>query len=254
VRAPPRREALVAILTDAVTNDVWVDTTRRRVLKRLLGPERYHARYPEELRYSVGGLWDEMGQLQLEFLKGEGLQPGHDFLDVGCGLLRAGIPIMRYLEPGRYCGLDASEVILAGARAELRKAGVQDQQPTLLHTYHFEAHRLGRMFDYALAQSVFSHIPINAINVCLLQIAQVLKPGGRFYATFFENPAGTRTLGEVEHPAPEPQPTRTYPDQDPFHYGLDLFEWLIEGSDLELRYIGDWGQPRNQHMLLFVRR
>lgn len=195
-----------------------------------------------------------MGELQLDFLKKEGLKPHHDFLDVGCGLVRGGIPIMRYLDPGRYCGLDASEVILAGARAELRKAGAHDRQPELLHTYGFEAHRFGRMFDYAIAQSVFTHIPINAINVCLLQIARVLKPGGRFYATFFENLAGTRTLGELTHQAPEPEPTRTYPDRDPFHYGLDVFEWLVDGSDLRLVYIGDWGQPRNQRMLLFTRR
>ena len=39
-------------------------------------------------RESVGGMWDEIGCLQFEFLKKQGLLPEHKFLDVGCGSLR----------------------------------------------------------------------------------------------------------------------------------------------------------------------
>ena len=36
-------------------------------------------------RQVVGGMWDEIGTLQLEFLKGRGLQAHDLLLDVGCG-------------------------------------------------------------------------------------------------------------------------------------------------------------------------
>jgi hypothetical protein len=35
----------------------------------------------------IGGLWDEVGQLQHDFLVAHGLQPTHRLLDVGCGSL-----------------------------------------------------------------------------------------------------------------------------------------------------------------------
>src|SRR3954451_12572005 len=94
----------------------------RTLYRRVAGSERYHRRFPQELRASIGGRWDAMGTLQKEFLLGQGLQPDHDFLDVGCGALRAGIQLLPYLEPGRYCGMDASADILAAARVELEKA------------------------------------------------------------------------------------------------------------------------------------
>src|SRR4051812_34947169 len=98
----------------------------RALYRRVAGAERYHRRFPQELRASVGGRWDAMGELQKNFLLAQGLQPDHDFLDVGCGALRAGIQLMPHLEPGRYCGMDASADILAAARVELERAGLQD--------------------------------------------------------------------------------------------------------------------------------
>jgi SAM-dependent methyltransferase len=230
-----------------------VNAWQLKVMKRVFGAARLHARHPEILRASVGGMWEKMGKLQFDYLVAEGLKPHHNFLDVGCGVLRAGIPLIDYLEAGRYCGLDASSDILEAARVELGWAGLEGKKSQLLHSRAFEFERFGRSFDYAIAQSVFSHIGLNDINVCLQNMQRVLAPGGRFYATFFENPAGTRALGTVEHPRPDGPPTVTYPDRDPFHYGVDAFEWLVQGTQLSLRYIGDWGQPRGQRMLLFTR-
>lgn len=56
-------------------------------------------------RGSVGGLWEEMGQRQLEFLVEQGLGPCDDLLDVGCGSLRGGVHFIRYLEQGAIAAL-----------------------------------------------------------------------------------------------------------------------------------------------------
>ena len=231
-----------------------LQSTQRRLARRVLPAERFHARYPDELRGTVGGQWETMGAFQLAYMKGVGLEPHHQFLDVGCGLLRAGLHFIRYLEPGHYCGLDGSREILAAARVELRWAGLEDRGAELLHTRLFEAERFGRTFDFALAQSVFSHTTANTINVALQKIQHVLAPEGRFYATFFEDPAGTRGFREIEHRAAGSWVTRTTPHSDPFHYGLDLFEWMAEGTRLELEYVGDWGHTSGQRMLCFTRR
>ncbi len=46
----------------------------------------------------VGGLWDELGKLQLDFLTESGLKPSHKLLDIGCGCLRGGVHYVKYLE------------------------------------------------------------------------------------------------------------------------------------------------------------
>ena len=57
-------------------------------------------------REQVGGLWDEVGALQIDFLRAQGLRPPDTLLDVGCGCLRGGVHLVGYLEPGRYYGID----------------------------------------------------------------------------------------------------------------------------------------------------
>ena len=57
-------------------------------------------------RQVVGGLWDEMGALQLNFLKDQGMAPRDVLLDIGCGTLRLGRLAIDYLDPGNYWGAD----------------------------------------------------------------------------------------------------------------------------------------------------
>ena len=45
-------------------------------------------------RSRVGGRWEQMGRLQLDFLVAHGLTPDSRVLDVACGALRAGIPLV----------------------------------------------------------------------------------------------------------------------------------------------------------------
>src|SRR5215469_6952105 len=45
----------------------------------------------------------------------------------------------------------------------------------------------------------------------------------------------------------------THYDADIFHYGLDAMQFACEGTGLSVEYEGDFGHPRNQKMLVFVR-
>jgi hypothetical protein len=42
-------------------------------------------------RAYVGGLWEEIGRLQFEFLLRHGLAPSDCFLNIACGSLRGGV-------------------------------------------------------------------------------------------------------------------------------------------------------------------
>jgi SAM-dependent methyltransferase len=206
-------------------------------------------------RSAVGGMWDEIGPMQRDFLVSQGLQPHHHLLDIGCGSLRGGVHAIRYLEPSRYYGIDRNGELLRCARdIELPAHGIVEKQPRLLENEAFEFWRFETRFDFALAQSVFTHLPFNSIMRCLVEAARVLRPGGRLFATFFEQPDAFSLEPIVQPAAGRSQPLVTYADRDPFHYPVRLFETFCAGSPLEFRYFGDWGHPRNQQMLEFTRR
>jgi SAM-dependent methyltransferase len=111
--------------------------------------------------------------------------------------------------------------------------------------------RLGQTFDYALAQSVFTHLSLNEIMRCLVEVGKVLAPEGRFYATFFENSLGAQHLDPIER---DPGGILTHYDRDPFHYDFETLASICSRTGLAIEYIGDWEHPRDQKMLLFRRR
>jgi ubiquinone/menaquinone biosynthesis C-methylase UbiE len=199
-------------------------------------------------RSIIGGMWEEMGEKQLSFLKEKGLKPHHQLLDVGCGSLRGGINFIKYLNEGKYSGLDINPSLIQAGQAEIKKAKITGKKPVLLVNDHFQFHLFKKKFDYAIAQSVLTHLPGNVIQRCLINIERVLNPGGKFYATFFET-----TQKFNDHPINQQGGPTTYLDKDPYHYHLSIFEYLIKDSSLELEYIGDWGHPRNQKMICFTK-
>jgi SAM-dependent methyltransferase len=203
-------------------------------------------------REQVGALWQEMGQLQFDFLVAEGLSPQHYLLDMGCGSLRGGIHFIDYLTSGHYTGVDIHEGLLTAGRSELKRAGLSGKQPTLVVRNDFSVADLGQSYDFALAQSLFTHLPFNRIVRCVSEIGRVLRPGGRFFATFFSNPGPRLRTEPIEITTAERK--MIHLDRNPYYYSADIFAWLCEGSDLSCEYRGDWGHPRSQQMLVFTKR
>jgi SAM-dependent methyltransferase len=226
---------------------------------QIAGQDAVSADAEQEFRwweYAVGGMWEQMGRLQFDFLIAQGLRPHHYLLDVGCGSLRAGVKVLPYLEPGHYYGIDISQEILDAGWMVVEREGLQARAPRLVRMDDFNFASLGRAFDFALAQSVFTHVPLNSIIRCLMNIDKVLAPGGRFFATFFENPRGKFCLDPLEPAFGESADGlrfQTYFDRDPYHYDVDTFRWICEGTGLRVDYIGGWNHPRDQRMLAFVK-
>ena len=198
-------------------------------------------------REMVGGLWTEIGKLQFEFLQRQGLLPEHRFLDVGCGCLRGGIHFIRYLDAGHYYGLDINASLIESGKSELRLADLVDKQPNLLVNDKFEFSQYGATFDFALALSVFTHLYMNHIERCLVEVKQVLKPQGRFYATIFSAPHPA-CLADLTH---QPGGVTTHYDADPFHCAFEEMQALAGNAGLMAEWIGEWNHPRAQQMLCF---
>jgi SAM-dependent methyltransferase len=138
-------------------------------------------------RTLVGAKWDELGQLQLDFLKKEGLRPDHKFLDIGCGCLRAGVKIVPYLDNNNYYGIDRDKGLLdVGHEVELKKAGVKYRlrRSNLYCSRLFKHERLPvNTIDMGICNSVMTHLPQNFIRICLENTEAYFKIGGRLFIT-----------------------------------------------------------------------
>jgi len=202
-------------------------------------------------RQAVGGLWDQLGALQLEFLKTQGLSPNHKLIDIGCGALRAGVKLAPYLDRGNYFGVDSSpDLVEAGYDKEIAAAGLKSRLPreNLRINADFDLSGFQTRFDFGIAQSLFTHLPFPSLKTCLERIAPYFPEGALFFATIFEAPEDfaepTRHQGGVV----------SYPDANPFHYRVADIEDMAAALPWRFDYIGAWDHPRDQRMLKFEKQ
>ena len=195
----------------------------------------------------IGGKWEEIGQLQYNFMLSQGLQPQHKLADIGCGCLRGGIHFIRYLETQNYYGLDLNASLITAANHEIKLAQLEAKKPQLLVNDKFELDRFGQKFDFMLSISVFTHLPMNIIIRCLSEVQKNLAPDGKYYSTFFAAPSSAHTA-QIAH---QPGGITTNYDTDPFHYSLEEMSFMARIVGLEVNLIGQWQHPRNQQMLEF---
>jgi SAM-dependent methyltransferase len=203
-------------------------------------------------RHLVGGMWDEVGPRQLEFLAGQGLRPSLRLLDLGCGCLRGGIHLVRFLAPGNYYGIDVNESLLAAGRLELEAAGLGDRLPpgNLLCDDRLGGGRFGVDFDVVLAHSLFTHLPAAWLRRYLHEAPGHVAAGGRVFVTYFEQPEGWPAAAPLPH---QPGGIVSFADRDPFHYRVQDLEACTVGLPWKLEVIGEWGHPRDQRMALYTR-
>lgn len=200
-------------------------------------------------RAFIGGNWELLGRRQLDFLVAQGLKPTDRFVDIGCGCLRAGRHLVDYLDPGHYWGVDANaDLIRAGYERELigpQRARLPRENLRVDDRFDVD---FGVQFDMAIAQSLFTHVSLNHVRLCLHRLAGSMRPGGVFYATFFEQRPGT-PLDRVVEGAHKQQ----FSERNVYWYYASDLQWAATVGPWRYRYIGKWGHPRGQRMVEFTR-
>lgn len=127
-------------------------------------------------------LWTMKQAFQLQFLKEHGLRPEHTLLDIGCGNLRGGIPLIDYLDRHHYVGVEKQKNVLEEGRRELRHAKLDWKEPLLLTSAELSTERLPVKFDYVWAFSVLIHLTDVLLDETLEVIRNCLADHGAFYA------------------------------------------------------------------------
>jgi hypothetical protein len=193
-------------------------------------------------REYIGGNWDEIGSLQFDFLVSKGLMPESYLVDIACGSFRLGVKAIPYLEPGHYLGIEKeSGLVEAGLEKELDSKIQTEKTPSIVISDSFEFERFSHRADFAIAQSLFSHLPPNLITLCFQKLHSSLNTNGVFYATYFE----------VATPRKNPE---TPHDHGYFAYTTREMVEFGELNGYSANYIGDWNHPAGQVVVEYRKR
>lgn len=99
----------------------------------------------------------EEGLSQLEILISLGCKPHHRVLEIGCGALVAGFPIIQYLKTGHYSGVDPNSWLIESTlKIPEVAAVVAAKRPKFYARSDFRA-RPGAKFDFIISHSILSH-------------------------------------------------------------------------------------------------
>src|SRR6266496_2739915 len=160
-----------------------------------------------------------------------GLRQHHSLLDIGCGSLRIGRLLIPYLNRGKYFGVEPNNwLVEAGIEHELGKDVVEIKRPTFFFSASPETVVQANVsFDFALAQSIFSHCGLDLIRGWLSAVSRALTQSGALVATFLPDQKDSKQRGWV------------YPEC--VNYQPETLERAA--AEVNLRFeILDWKHPR----------
>lgn len=161
------------------------------------------------------------GLAQLEILKSLGCKPHHRVLEIGCGALVAGFPIMQYLDAGNYSGVDPNVWLIEQSKALPEVAAVvAEKHPRFHASANFRAseyttrpdgnHERAK-FDFIISHSILSHASNTQLTDFLNAAREQLAPGGTLAASI-------RLAEGNEHGSPGSA-----------QHGADFAEWQYPG-------------------------
>lgn len=200
-------------------------------------------------RAFVGGMWEAIGQLQFDYMIGKGLAPTDRFIDVACGSMRGGRHFIAHLDAGHYYGFDINrDLIDAGLTHEIAPLGLLDKiaPDNIMAADGFAFPSTWRGIDSGLALSLFTHLTMNSIALCLKNLRHAMADGAHFYATIFHVSEDDQTARQEQLDG-----IVTYMCQDPYHYTRADMDYLAGKTGWRVMDIETFNHPRGQSMVIF---
>lgn len=201
-------------------------------------------------RLATGGHWSEEGAWVFDFLRRQGLRSDHYLLDVGCGSLSAASRLLPFMHASRYWGYEKSiDLYIAGSQIELPRLGIRPEHGHFIINDNFDFTEALSDFDLAIASSLFRRLSLNSVARCIAGVVRRLKPEGRFYATWADNPDPQRFDAIVW-----PDKVTTHNDREPFHYSFEILAGIVEAVGGHAERIEDTSHPRGESVMVITRR
>ena len=142
--------------------------------------------------------YDLISAMTFNLLTCIGLRQFHSVLDIGCGSLRTGRLLIPYLNQKKYFGIEPNEwLVQEGIKNEIGVDMTKIKQPTFSYKTSLEEIDNSILFDFAVAQSIFSHTGKKMLENWLTQISEHLTDSGILLATFLHSKEDTDKEGWI---------------------------------------------------------
>jgi hypothetical protein len=145
-------------------------------------------------------------------------------------LAHAVLPLFRN-SPGDYFASDISEKTVSVGMILLDNAKLAIDRQKICLTDHFRFPDAWAPIDMAFSNSLFSHLNLNSIYLCLYNLNKIMVEGGTYYSSFImadsdHNPATEYDIGQFHSSL----------WADPFSYRSEVIEAIanITGFDLTI--------------------
>lgn len=137
-----------------------------------------------------------VGQRFLGYMRDAGLEPHMSVLDIGCGSGRIAAALAGYLAEGAtYDGFDVAADRVAWAADHIRLPGFRFRHVRVRNALYsrdtdisaaaFTFPYEGASFDFAIATSLFTHLPADEMKNYLCETSRVLAARGIFFSTWY---------------------------------------------------------------------
>jgi len=183
----------------------------------------------------LGGAPDifvDIGKATLARLRSMGMHPESRVLEVGMGLGRCAYPIIQFLNPGGYSGIEPNANMLAfGVAHLLGKQMLDEKQPSFWTSAALDFNTFNSTFDFLVSRSVWTHMSKKQIEAYMKAFKSVSHDTSKILTSIFKNTEdcshdylGDDFLGLSEHSNENGMATHCMPwlRQTSVKYGLEI--------------------------------
>lgn len=125
------------------------------------------------------------GRTHLVRLLENGLLPESKVLDIGCGVLRVAYWVMRFLNPGGYCGIEpARQRVELGQSYFFSPEELAHKKPRFDFNADFDSWVFETTFDYFIACSIWTHCSKAHMETTLDGFLENTGPSGVFLVSY----------------------------------------------------------------------
>ena len=126
------------------------------------------------------GEFERAGRDEFSELVKHGLQPDHLCVDFGCGTLRVGQHLIRYLGPSAYWGLDIAEHLLDTGRSLIGSDLIAEKTPNLrVISSDSVAEVASKRPQMLFSLKVMQHVHPEELREYLQNVVTIIGPSGR---------------------------------------------------------------------------
>lgn len=168
------------------------------------------------------------------------------FIDIGAGDIVLGDKLDLIGIPRKFFVHDLSEKSIDTGLQRLKDTGSVDMSifyKSVSDCFDFDL-IADNEIDAAFSNSLFSHLSLNLITICLKNLFLKMKPGAKYFTSMIVLPDNIeRHVYDWSHLDNPFAKHKSYTDKNPFHYTENTLKRLIESTGFQFIHTHEYDHP-----------